>query len=123
HPATERRPIGHNISTLGHLLAVVRDDSTYIITAHCQLADSDLRVAHVEQQQGLHVVDVVDSQCVEFEFDDIEKLPVKPLDQQDNLKIVVTHVRSVSSQPYNDRSCCLRLRDSPRHSQSLEQTA
>jgi hypothetical protein len=39
----------------------------------------------------LHVVDVVDAEPVEFELDEFEQPPMKPLDQRDNLKVTIRH--------------------------------
>src|ERR1700731_2855020 len=100
------RALVPEIPALNHLLDVVGDVRPEVIAAQRQLTDRDLGVPDVEQHHGLHVVDVVYPEPVELKLDNFQVMPVKPLNQRDDLKIVVAHVSSVSSQPYNDRPRC-----------------
>ncbi len=89
--AVMRRALLHQVVVLDHLLDVVGDVRAQVAAAQRQLADGHLEIADVEQDHGLHVVDVVHALGVELELDHFQELAVQALDERDHVKISGLH--------------------------------
>ena len=70
-----------DVTALDQLLEIVRDVRAQIVAARAQLARRQFLIAHIEQQQRLHAVDLALVTAVELVLDDVEQLPVQPLDR------------------------------------------
>ena len=81
------------IAVLDHLLDVVGDVRAEIAAAQRQLADGHLGIADIEQHHSLDIVDVVDAEPFELQLHDLEKMPVKALDERNHLEISVVHAQ------------------------------
>jgi hypothetical protein len=49
-----------------------------------QLADGQLVLANIEEDQRLNVVDIADALAVQFRLHDVQKLAVQAFDQRDS---------------------------------------
>lgn len=79
--AVVRRALLLEIAHLGELLDVVGDVRALIVASLDEVADGDVLVADVGQQQGLYAVDVADAEPVQFGAQQIEESPVQALNQ------------------------------------------
>src|SRR3546814_4671335 len=83
-PAVVRRALLDEIAVLDHLLHVVGDVRAEVVAALGELADGELLLADVEQDQRLDVVQVADALAVEVGLDDLEALAVEPLRSEEH---------------------------------------
>ena len=95
-----------DVSTVNQLLQVVGDIRAEIVTARRQLADRQVVVADVVQNQALNVVDVVDTSPLQLGLHEFEELAMQSLDQEDALVVRVLH------QPLLQGPCFLILSES-----------
>ena len=80
-----------DIAALDQLLHVVGNVGALIIAAVDEIADDDLFVADIGEQEGLDRIEVLDAQTIEFRPDDIEESPVQTLNHSREIKIGVVH--------------------------------
>lgn len=70
------------IIVLNHFLDVIADIGPLVITTVCQFADRQLFVANMGQNEALNVIDIFNTQPIEFGFHDFKKLAMKSLDEK-----------------------------------------
>src|SRR3546814_12436314 len=104
-PAVVRRALLDEIAVLDHLLHVVGDVGAEAVAALGELADGELLLADVEQDQRLDVVQVADALAVEVGLDDLEALAVEPLDQPAEFEILSLQVALASPWSSSEERC------------------
>ena len=87
HPAVVARALLLDEARVDQPLEIVGDVRAEIVAAGHQLADADLLVADVGQQQALDVVDLIDAEAFQLDPQHVEEAPVQALDQGDGLGV------------------------------------
>src|SRR5690606_29219271 len=82
-----RRSFLDEIAVLNQLLHVVGDVGPEVVAPLGQLSDGKLALANVEQDEGLHVIEIPDAALVDFGLDDFKTLPVQSLNHSYSLNI------------------------------------
>src|SRR5438270_9552375 len=81
------------ISVLDHLLDVVGDVGSEITAAQRELTHGHLCVPNIEQHHCLDIVDVVNPESLQFQFDNLQELTMKALDQRNHFEVEVVHCK------------------------------
>ena len=102
-----------DVLVLDELLEVVGDVRTQVVATLRQLTNRQSVVADVVEDQRLHVVDVTRTDPFEFEFDDLQELPVQTLDQRHRVEVVLfqRHQRLTLAQNSQLRLTFSKLRE------------
>jgi hypothetical protein len=74
-----------NVTEVDQLLEVIGDVGAMVTAAECQLANGQLFLADVKQDQRLDIVDVADARAVQFSLDNFKTATVKTLNGSDGV--------------------------------------
>lgn len=83
------------IAGLHQLLEIVGDVGALVVASGLQLARRHLVVADVEQQQGLHRVDLENAQAFELVLQNVKQQAVQPFHQRQAVEILGHEGRSI----------------------------
>src|SRR5512132_2410017 len=121
-PPVVRRTLMLKVAHFGQLLDVVGTVRALIIATLDEIADGDLLLADIRDEQRLDAVDVANAQAIQFSAEQIEKPAMQPLDQPRQFEVFLLHCRgslqrascAVASRTPQIRKGCVKSVDAPR---------